>query len=75
MNLSKIDISLCLAFQASEGPFDVLIHVDDIVDEASLTKEEIGVLSNQEFLNFVEMSNRILTDRRWRDRGTEERRS
>jgi hypothetical protein len=75
MNLDKLDVTVCMAFQASEGPFDVLIHVDGAVDEATLTKEEIDVLSQQEFLVSLEMSRRVLTDRRWIDRGTGERRS
>lgn len=73
MNITRLSIMLCLALQVSDGPYLVLINFDGGQEEALVTKEELQVLSNQEFVLSIETSRR-LDDRRWRDRKERERR-
>lgn len=46
MNLDKIDVPLCFAFQYSEGPFEICVHYLDNCVRLSLNREEIKLLTN-----------------------------
>lgn len=68
MNLDKISLTLCLAFQISDGPFKVLIFTSDgIVQEALLSKEEIKNKSLSDTVINIDLCRRI-SQRRWRVR-------
>ena len=72
MNLNKLDLMLCLAFQESEGPFNVEVKFYNPLDKNT---QEIFILSKQEIRN-VSMWDEIKSisivepfkDRRWRIR-------
>jgi len=74
MNLDKLDIALCLAFQCGEGPFNVVIcKINGDVEESFLLREEIKALSMSEDIQTISLCKRIYR-RRWRPRSNSGRR-
>lgn len=73
MNLDKISSLLCFAFQ-DEGPFQIKLVFDGGTEETLLTREEIKTCSDSEFCQSLDFSKRI-SNRRWRDRGSNDRRN
>ncbi len=73
MNLDKLTILLCLAFQESEGPFDVDVKLSDSVSRMRLMKNEIKELSMSPSIIEIDISIPI-ADRRSKERWTRHRR-
>jgi hypothetical protein len=73
MNLSKLSILLCLAFQESDGPFHVSVECNQGVVWAHYTKQQIGELSDIECIVCIDVCE-PRSDRRWHQRLTEDRR-
>lgn len=68
MNINKIGIMLCLAYQESEGPFYVKVNLSNFVEWKLLSKFEIDKLSDE--FNIIEIDISLpRSERRWRDRG------
>jgi len=73
MNLDKLTILLCLAFQESEGPFEVDVKTSDSTVRMRLMKEEIKKLSNNPSIIEIDIRTPV-SDRRLKERWTKYRR-
>lgn len=73
MNLNKLDVMLCLAFQESDGPFSVLVTSNTHKYTIELTKVLIKELSDKDFIISIEIIDSV-SDRRWRKRYSQSRR-
>lgn len=67
MNLDKIDVLLCFAFQHGDGPFNVFVTMTSCSEHLSLYKQGIFTISDQEEIISISLSQRK-EERRWRDR-------
>ena len=74
MNLDKLTHLLCLAFQCSDGPFQIKVSYSDHDEWASLSKEEIKNLSDQQDIKQIDICNPG-KDRRWHQRLGDDRRT
>lgn len=74
MKLDKFDVMLCLAYQGSEGPLDVRVDYTQHSEWLNLTKDQIDQLSDIDAVHFIAIEE-PRSDRRWRQRGSKERRS
>lgn len=75
VDYNKIDVNLTLAFQNSDGPFNVLVLVDGLTKKIiSLNKADILELSDDPHVYKIELDCRLINysgirqDRRWRKR-------
>lgn len=73
MNIEKLDIILCIAFQCESDLYPVSIMFGEIREFAYLSKSEIMNLSSWNECSSIKIEN-ILPDRRWRKRSTIDRR-
>lgn len=73
MNLDKLTVLLCLAFQESEGPFDVNVKMSSSVSRMRLMKNEIKELSMSPSVVEIDIGVPI-ADRRSKERWTKNRR-
>lgn len=48
MNLNKLDIMLCFAFQESEGPFKICIQYKNKKEWSQYFREDIKILSDSD---------------------------
>lgn len=74
MKLYKFDIMLCLAYQGSDGPFDVRIHRNNGDVWLCLTKDEIDCFSDMDDVLVIYIQE-PRSDRRWIMRNDKDRRS
>lgn len=76
MNINKLETMLCLAFQESDGPFDIVIRFrnnEKLPWRISASKEEIKKFSNEDCIEYIALTNPI-KDRRWIGRQDNDRR-
>lgn len=79
MNINKLSVMLCLAFQESDGPFDVVIKLinskngQQEINKKRISKEDIKILSDSQFIIEIDIAEPI-DDRRLKDRWQNNRR-
>lgn len=74
MNIEKLDIILCIAFQCEADLYPVSIMFGDAKEFVSLSKSEIMNISSWSECSSIKLEN-VITDRRWRRRSISDRRS
>lgn len=75
MNLKKINHLLALAFQNSEGPFEVIVKYDNGTSlSGSMTKERISTLSEKESVVEIKIGTRLTNRRKTERPGYKDRR-
>lgn len=70
MNLDKLDVMLCLSFQESDGPINIVIEYLDKTVLSNMTKEEIKNLSDNELVVSIKIAD-IVPKKRWIERYSE----
>ena len=73
MIISKLTILLTIAFQESEGPFDIEATYTDHVEHKTLTKDQIGELSDIKGVIIIDIR-KPSGERRWHHRTVNDRR-
>jgi hypothetical protein len=79
MNIDKLSVMLCLGFQESDGPFNVIIKLINSksnrqeIHKKRISKEEIKSFSDNQFVISIDIAKPI-DDRRSKDRWKNHRR-
>jgi hypothetical protein len=73
MDVTKIGTTLCLAFQISDGPFNVIVKYEQSISKLKLSKDEVKKLSMDPSVMEIDISS-LVDDRRSKERWTKVRR-